>query len=122
MLSACSGGGKEYDFYGKSTNWIVKYETEISKEREWADYSIEYIGKDPAPSMLGYNIESSWFEFGSKQERFKHRGKNVISGNSECTGPPTNNKSCQAMIEEDEQIKAKIEWNGNSEVIILNRN
>ncbi|WP_193648690.1 hypothetical protein [Bacillus cereus] len=95
---------------------------EISKEREWTDFSIEYIGKDPAPSILGYNIESSWFEFGSKQERFNHHGKNIISGNSECTGSPLNNKSCEVIIEEDEQMEAKIEWNGNSEVIILNRN
>ncbi|QDQ03108.1 hypothetical protein FOH38_23140 [Lysinibacillus fusiformis] len=104
ILSACSGGGKEYDFYGKSNNWIVKYETEISKERELADFSIEYIGKDPVPSILGYNLESSWFEFGSKQERFNHRGKNIFSGNSECTGYPLNNKSCEVIIEDDEQI------------------
>ncbi|MEK4760233.1 hypothetical protein MHH85_08240 [Viridibacillus sp. FSL E2-0187] len=46
------------------------YETEISEERELADYSIEYIRKEPAPKIFGYNIKSSWFEFGVNEEIF----------------------------------------------------
>ncbi|ALC85142.1 hypothetical protein AM499_04420 [Bacillus sp. FJAT-22090] len=121
ILSACSQEGKEYKFHGKSNNWIVKYETEISNEREWADVSFEYIGKEPVPAVFGYNLKSSWFEITSKEERFNQHGKNINSGNSECTGPPLNNESCAVIIEEDEQMEANIEWDGNSEVIILNR-
>lgn len=120
-LSACSQEGKEYNFHGKNNNWIVKYETEISDEREWADFSFEYIGKESAPAVFGYALKSSWFEFISKEERFNHQGENINSGNSECTGPPLNNESCTVIIAEDEQMEAKIEWNGKSEVILLNR-
>lgn len=122
ILSACSQDGKVYKFHGKSNNWIVKYETEISNEREWAEYSVEYIGKEPTPAIFGYNLKSSWFKIGNEKERFKHKGKNIISGNSECTGPPLNTESCAVIIEEDEQMEATIEWNGKSEVIILDRN
>ena len=120
-LSACSQDEIEYNFQGNSNNWIVRYETEISNEREWADYSFEYIGKEPTPVIFGYTLKSSWFEFGSEKESFKLKNKNIISGNSECTGPPLNTESCAVIIEEDEQMEAKIEWNVKSEVIILNR-
>ncbi|MFJ6266504.1 hypothetical protein ACIQGW_16145 [Lysinibacillus xylanilyticus] len=120
-LSACSQDEKEYNFYGTNNNWIVKYETEISEGKEWADFSFEYIGEEDAPAIFGYNLKSKWFELTSKEERFNHQDKNINSGNSECTGPPINNESCAVIIEEDEQMEAKIEWNGKSEVILLNR-
>ncbi|MGE7921363.1 hypothetical protein ACQKM9_20845 [Viridibacillus sp. NPDC093762] len=120
-LSACSQDGKEYSFYGKSKNWIVMYETEISEERGSADYSIEYIGKEPAPEIFGYNIKSSWFEFGVNEETFNEEN-NVHSGNSECTGPPSNDDSCEVSIKENEKMEAVLEWNGKSEVIEMYRN
>ena len=45
ILSACSGGGKEYNFNGEGNNWVVKYETEVTKERELGEYTIKYIEK-----------------------------------------------------------------------------
>lgn len=122
-LSACSQDeiGNEYNFYGTSNKWVVKYETEISEAKEWADFSFEYIGEEPPPSRFGYNLKSNWFELSSKEEEFNHSSKNINSGNSECTGPPLNQKSCEVIIEDNETMEAKIEWNGNSEVIVLNR-
>ena len=121
ILSACSGDAKEYKFYGDSNNWLVKYETEISKEREWADYSIEYIGEDPVPEVFNYTIKSSWFEFGTNEEKLNEEDK-VHSGNSECTGPPQNDESCEASISKNEKIKAILDWFGESEVIELQIN
>lgn len=121
ILSACSQDEKEYNFYGTSNNWIVKYETEISEGKEWADFSFEYIGEEAAPAIFGYNLKSKWFELTSKEERFNHQDNNINSGNSECTGPPLNNESCAVIIEYDEIMEAKIEWDDNSEVIVLTR-
>ncbi|MGE7021965.1 hypothetical protein [Solibacillus cecembensis] len=120
-LSACSQDEKAYNFYGTSNNWVVKYETEISEAKEWADVSFEYIGEEAAPEIFGYNLKSTWFELTSKEEGFNHQDNNISSGNSECTGPPINNKSCAVIIEDDEMMEAKIEWDGKSEVILLNR-
>ncbi|KPN95073.1 hypothetical protein [Lysinibacillus sp. ZYM-1] len=119
-LSACSQDEKEYNFYGTSNNWVVKYETEISEAKEWADFSFEYVGEEAAPEMFGYNLKSKWFELTSKEELFNHQD-NINSGNSECTGPPINKESCAVIIKDDEIMEAKIEWNGNSEVIVLTR-
>lgn len=121
-LSACSQGGKEYSFIGKSENWIVMYDTTMSEARELADFSIKYVGKEPAPENFGYNLKSSWFEFGLNETNFNEDG-NVHSGNSECTGRPTNHDiSCDAQISENEKMDAVLEWNGESEVIEMYRN
>ena len=120
-LSACSQDEIEYNFYGTSNNWVVKYETEISEAKGWADFSFEYVGEEAAPEMFGYNLKSKWFELTSKEERFNHQDNNINSGNSECTGPPINNESCAVIIRDDEIMEAKIEWNGKSEVIVLTR-
>ncbi|MGG3889739.1 hypothetical protein [Metabacillus fastidiosus] len=119
ILSACSNDGERYNFYGKTDNWIVKYKTKISEEREWTDYSVEYIGKENRPEKFVYNLKSSWFEFGS-EESFKKNDK-VYSGNIECTGPPYNEESCEVNIEKDEKMKATLEWDGKSEVIEMYR-
>lgn len=120
-LSACSQDKKEYNFYGTSDNWVVKYETEISEGKGWSDFSFEYIGEEPAPELFGYNLKSKWFESSSKEEQFNHPNKNINSGNGECTGPPINTESCVKITEDDEMMEAKIEWNDNSEVIVLTR-
>lgn len=119
-LSACSQ--KEYHFYGSSDNWIVTYDTEISEERTFADFSFEYIGEEPAPEMFDYNLKSKWMELRSKEERFNHQDKNITSGGTECTGPPINaDIICDGITEDEKTIEAKIEWNGNSEVVVLNK-
>lgn len=120
-LSACSQDGEEYSFGGKSENWIVKYETKISEESEWADFSLEYVGNEPSPEMFGYNIKSSWFELGENENTFNEED-NVHSGNSQCTGPPINDESCEVSISENENMEAVLEWNGESEVIEMYRN
>ena len=115
-ISACSQDGKKYSFEGNSENWIVEYKTRISEERELADFSIKYVGKEPAPEMFGYKIKSSWFEFGGNEETFNEKD-DVHSGNSECSGPPYNDESCEVRISKNEKMVAVLEWNGESEVI-----
>lgn len=90
-ISACSQDGGKYSFQGKSDNWIVEYKTRISEEWEWADYSIKYTNKEPASEIFGYNLKSSWFDFGMNEATFNEEN-NVHSGNSECSGPPDNDE------------------------------
>ncbi|MER2006129.1 MAG: hypothetical protein ABS939_01650 [Psychrobacillus sp.] len=60
-------------------------------------------------------------ELTRKEERFNHPDKNINSGNLECTGPPVNAEPCARVTEDDKTMEAKIEWNDNSEVIVLTR-
>ncbi|MFF5994990.1 hypothetical protein AAGS61_09560 [Lysinibacillus sp. KU-BSD001] len=120
-LSACSQEKEEYNFYGQSSNWVAKYKTEMSESSAWADISFEYIGEESPPSTFGYNLKSHWFEISSKEVKFNHPNKNINSGNSECTGPPINSESCNERIDKDTKLEAVLEWNGKSEVILLNR-
>lgn len=110
ILSACSGDGKEYSFYGEGNNWVVKYETEVTKEREFGEYKIKYIGKEPEPEVFVYKIKSASFDVGT-EDTF-NEDNNVHSGNIECTG-------CEVYTTENEKIEAKLEWNGESEIIKL---
>jgi len=112
ILSACSGDGKKYNFYGEGNNWVVKYETEVTKEREFGEYTIKYIGKEPAPEVFVYKIKSASIDVGIAEDIFNEEN-NVHSGNIECTG-------CEVYTTENEKIEAKLEWNGKSENIKLN--
>lgn len=119
-LSACSQ--KEYHFYGSSDDWIVTYDTKISEERTMDDFSFEYIGEEPAPEIFDFNLKSIWLDLTNKQARFNHQDKNILSGGTECTGPPINaDIMCEKFTEDEQTIEAKIEWNGNSEVVVLTK-
>lgn len=108
-----------YYFKGTSNNWNIIYNTKVSEGEGWADFSFEYIGEDVAPSQFKYNLKSDWFELLSIDEKFNHPSEKINSGNSECTGPPTNTESCKVSIKKDAQIEAIIEWDGKSETILL---
>lgn len=110
---------ENYNFYGSGDSWNVIYKTEISESKEWADFSFEYIGKESPPSTFVYNLKSDWFELSGKEEQFNALDKNIISGNSQCTGPPINNENCNVTIDEGTQLVAIIEWGGKSETIVL---
>lgn len=111
ILSAYSDDGEEYNFYGEGNNWVVKYETEVTKEREFGDFTIKYIGKEPVPELFVYKIKSGAFDVGS-EDTFNVEN-NVHSGSIECS-------NCEVYTTENEKIEAKLEWNGESEIIKLN--
>ncbi|MED3641841.1 hypothetical protein P4492_32270 [Bacillus thuringiensis] len=114
ILSACSDGREKYNFYGEGNNWIVKYETEVTKEREFGEYKIEYVGKEPAPEVFVYKIKnpSTSLDVGIGEETFNNEN-NIHSFNIECTG-------CEVYTTENDKIEAKLEWDGHSEIIKLN--
>ncbi|MDM5233832.1 hypothetical protein [Lysinibacillus pakistanensis] len=112
-LSACSQDGKEYSFEGKSNTWIVMYETEVTKEREFGEFTIKYIGKEPAPEVFVYKIKnaSTSLDVGIGEETFNNEN-NIHSFNVECTG-------CEVYTTENDKIEAKLGWNEKSEIIKL---
>ncbi|MDR4974606.1 hypothetical protein [Bacillus toyonensis] len=112
ILSACSDDGEKYNFYGEGKNWVVKYETEVTKESEFGEYTIKYIGKEPAPKVFAYKIKGASLDVDTTEDTFNEEN-NVHSGNIECTG-------CEVYTTENEKIEAKLEWNGHSEIIKLN--
>lgn len=113
ILCACSDGEKKYNIFGESNNWIVKYETEVTKEREFGEFTIKYIGKEPAPEVFVYKIKnpSTSLDVGIGEETFNNEN-NVHSFNVECTG-------CEVYTSENDTIEAKLDWNGKSEIIKL---
>lgn len=114
ILSACSDGEK-YTFYGESNNWIVKYETEVTKEREFGEITIKYIGKEPAPEVFAYKIKnasSTSLDVDSYGEATFNEENNIHSSNVECTG-------CEVYTTENDKIEEKLEWDGKSEIIKL---
>ncbi|MFB7157232.1 hypothetical protein ACFCYJ_10320, partial [Lysinibacillus sp. NPDC056232] len=56
-----------------SLNWIVKYETEVTKEREFGEYTFEYIGKEPAPEVFVYKIKGVSLDVGIVEDTFNKK-------------------------------------------------
>ncbi|MFJ7980894.1 hypothetical protein ACIQ1D_11415 [Lysinibacillus xylanilyticus] len=87
------------------------YENEVTKEREFGEFTIKYIGKEPAPEVFVYKLKGGSLDAGIDVETFNEEN-NILSFNVECTG-------CEVYTTENEKIEAKLEWNGNSEIIKL---
>lgn len=113
ILCACSDGVKKYNIDGESSNWIVKYETEVTDEREFGEFTIKYIGNEPAPEVFVYKIKnpSTSLDVGIGEETFNNEN-NIHSFNVECTG-------CEVYTTVNDKIEAKLDWNGKSEIIKL---
>lgn len=112
---------EKHTFSGTSNNWIITFKTEISDNNAWSDYIVEYIGEEPAPHKFDYKLKSDWLNYSTKDMQFNHPTENIVSGNSECTGPPVNNVRCPVIIKEDANLEGIIEWNGKSETIVLEK-
>ncbi len=94
----CELHGKEYSFEGKSNNWIVMYKTEVTKEREFGEFIIKYIGKEPAPEVFVYKIKnaSTSLDVGIGEETFNNEN-NIHSFNVECTGCEVYTTKCRFL-------------------------
>jgi hypothetical protein len=115
ILGACSGDKsveKEHKFYGESDNWVVEYENEVTEEREFGEFTIEYIGEEPTPEVFGYSIKSASLNLEMVDITF-NQDNQVHSGNTVCgTG-------CEAYTTENANIIAELEWEGETEIINL---
>jgi len=54
-------------------NWIVKYETEVTKGREFGEYTFKYIGKEPASEVFVYKIKGVSLDVGIVEDTFNKK-------------------------------------------------
>jgi len=60
------------------------YKNEVTKEREFEEFTIEYIGKEPAPEVFVYKIKGGSLDVGIHEETFNKENK-ILSFNVKCT-------------------------------------
>ncbi|SDI03072.1 hypothetical protein [Alteribacillus bidgolensis] len=81
----------------------MKYTAHIQKaDREDIEYIIRYIGEEPAPKVVNYEMDDITVHGAplNDEEFLEHSG----SGCSGC-----------AVTNEDDEIEASIHWNGETE-------
>lgn len=109
ILSGC-GDSKRYEFSGSSENWHVVYVVEISSsDRQQTTGTIEYLGDEPVPKTIDYEIGTLLTSLNSTGKSLTDGKTNI--GNDNCDG-------C-AVIQEDEEIEVEIAWDGQTEKFIL---
>lgn len=110
ILSACGNKSARYNFSGSSDNWDVFYIVNVSNgDREEKTGTIKFTGEEEAPETVDYKIETS--SGGSEGTGITLTDGVGKMGNGFCDG-------C-AVIREDEAIKVKITWDGQTENLIL---
>lgn len=104
FLSAC--GEKTTIFSGENKNWIVHYEF-IKKGESVKDTGyIKYIGPEPAPNMMEYNMEGKSGNDSLNGEGIIYLGIGGCEYN--CYFPS-----------EDKEFKVIIKWDDRSETVTL---
>lgn len=112
-LGGCTDGDK-FRFSGSGDHWEVIYDFVITNNVESQTAGkIKYIGDDKAPERIDFEIVynelgqgSSSDEGGTLLKNGSYKFKNVTCGNCE-------------IIQKDDEIVAKIMWEGQTETIIL---
>lgn len=109
VLSGCANGDR-YNFSGSSDSWDVFYVVDISNGNEQGTTgTINYTGEEPAPETIDYKIEAN--SGGSEGTGTTLDDGTANTGSGVCQG-------CSA-IQEDEEIKVEIKWDGQTENLIL---
>ncbi|ANU27664.1 lipoprotein [Planococcus versutus] len=112
ILSGCANGDR-YNFTGSSENWNVSYEVDVKNgDRERTNGVITFIGEGTAPEFIDYRMESNLG--GTKSTGVSVKDKVANLGNDACEG-------C-SVIQENEEITMEIEWDGQTENLILKNN
>ncbi|MDM5247996.1 MULTISPECIES: hypothetical protein [unclassified Lysinibacillus] len=99
LLTACEG--ETFILYGESENWAVQYEVEKSADCQPTSGYIKFIGTQPNPKKVEYDISNS-------------TGDVPIEENGTFTLP----NGCTNATE-DSKIEAVIKWDSHSETIPL---
>ena len=107
VLAGCSEQ-KKLVFNGESDNWSVNYIAQVhSSDSEEVDYTIRYIGEEPAPKTIDYQIGDDLV----KGQSLNDKNNSVKKDGESCSG-------CAVTLEGDE-IKMTIKWNENAETLTL---
>lgn len=112
FLSGCANGGR-YNFSGSSENWDIFYVVDVSNgTSQEKSGTIKYVGEGSAPKTIDYKIEAN--AGGSEGTGVTLTDGVVDAASSICEG-------C-AVIQEDEEIEVEINWDGQTENLVLTTN
>ncbi|ANU20103.1 hypothetical protein BBI15_07675 [Planococcus plakortidis] len=108
ILSGCAEGDR-YNFNGSGDNWDVFYTVDVtSPDSKEATGKIVYTGEEPPPDSIIYSIEST---AGASSGNAMVDGGEVLVGKSTCEG-------C-AVIQQGDELKVEIKWDGQVEEFAL---
>lgn len=113
VLSACSS--KTFTFSGEKDNWSAELKvTQTKDDYETQEFKLQFKGKDNnSVGEITYDIDTNAGGFGASGLKLTKGG--FLIGSSEAN--PTN-----AKVIEDSEVKVTVEWNGNTETILLSKN
>ncbi|MGG7621271.1 hypothetical protein [Bacillus coreaensis] len=113
LLTACSS--KTFTFSGETDHWSAELKvTQTNDDYETQEFKLQFKGKDiNSVGELTYNIETNAGGFGESGIKLTKGG--FLIGKDEAN--PTN-----AKVIEDSEVKVTVEWNGNTETILLSKN
>ena len=112
FLSACSS--KTITFSGESDNWSAELKvTQNNDDYETQEFKLQFNGKDiNSVGEITYNIDTNAGGFGESGVKLNKSG--LLTGKDEAN--PTN-----AKVIDNSEVKAKVEWNDNTETILLSK-
>ncbi|WP_238532187.1 membrane lipoprotein lipid attachment site-containing protein [Planococcus antarcticus] len=109
ILTGCVNGDR-YTFSGSSENWDVFYVVDVSDgTNQVEDGIVTYTGEDDPPETIEYKLEANLGTSEGTGITIKDGTGSIANG--ACRG-------C-AVIQEDEEIKVEITWNGQTENLIV---
>lgn len=109
LLSGCTNGDR-FDFAGSGKDWQVFYvSTVFDEDSEDGKGVIKYVGKEPAPELIDYEVET--VAGGGSGSDLSLTDGVVEFGKTSCDG-------C-AVTKRDSTMKVKISWDGKTEEITL---
>jgi hypothetical protein len=113
LLSACSS--KTFTFSGETDNWSAELKvTQTNDDYETQEFILRFKGKDiNSVGEITYNIDTNAGGFGYSDVKLNKDG--FLTGRDETN--PTN-----TIVNEDSEVKVTVEWNGNTETILLSTN
>ncbi|WP_394136875.1 hypothetical protein [Cytobacillus oceanisediminis] len=111
MLSACSNS-KTLNFSGETDNWSAELTvTQTKDDYEKQEFKLNYKGKDVnSVGDITYKVDTNAGGFGKSGVKLDENG--IHKGTEEAN--PTN-----AKVIEESEVEVTVEWNDNTETIIL---
>lgn len=112
LLVGCKNNGVTINYEGKSESWDISYKIEGTEELHDSYYTFKFIGTDNKPeNEIKYQID------GPKEGE---DGKFLLNSQNEYTGKMRVAGGIPNVSDRD--IKVKVDWNGKTEIAILNKN
>ncbi|WP_249872666.1 hypothetical protein [Oceanobacillus saliphilus] len=110
MLSACSSN--TFTFNGETNNWSASFKvTQHSNDYEDQELKLEYKGDDvSAVGDITFEVNTNAGGFSRSGNTLSENGLLIIDNQAN----PTN-----AKIMENSEVEVTVEWNDNTETIIL---